>query len=114
MISCAVDRHGRAAAVVEGSTAASWLVLCSAGDPHRISGEGRQRQPVEHCYSGLLGGDPGPHLIVVVGNVVLGYVVGSGVPDAVMTQDIPQCLIQIFRRVWTSDIVWMQRETHHS
>ena len=31
-----------------------------------------------------------------------------------MAQDITQCLVKVFRRVWTPDIVWMKGKTHHT
>ena len=57
---------------------------------------------------GYLRGDPGHHMVIVVGDVVLGDVVRSGVPDAVMAQDISQCLVEIFCRVRAPDVVRMQ------
>jgi hypothetical protein len=71
-----------------------------------------QREDAEDrmsCLSlGYLRGDPGHHMVVVVGDVVLGDVVRSGVPDAVVAQDISQCLVEILCRVRAPDVVRMQ------
>ncbi len=71
-----------------------------------------QREDAEDrmsCLSlGYLRGDPGHHTVVVVGDVVLCDVVRSGVPDAVVAQDISQCLVEILCRVRAPDVVRMQ------
>src|SRR5215469_8383388 len=56
-------------------------------------------------------GDPGLHLVVVVGEIVLGDVVGGGRPDAVMPEDIAQRLVKMLGRIGPADIVRVQRKT---
>jgi len=44
---------------------------------------------------GFACGDPGRHLIVVVGDVILGDVVGGGVPHAIVAENIAQRLVEM-------------------
>ena len=59
-----------------------------------ISISGRESGPPGATSSGLsfrlrlAVGDPGFHLVVVVGEIVLGDVVGGGGPDAVIPEDV--------------------------
>ena len=53
-------------------------------------------------------GDPGFHLIVIVGEVVFGDVVGGGGPDAVMPENVAERLVEMLGGVRPSDIVRMQ------
>src|SRR5215831_4587337 len=57
-------------------------------------------------------GDPGLHLVVVVGEIILGDVVAGGRPDAVMPEDVAQRLVEMLGRVRPADIVRVQRKTH--
>src|SRR6267142_3470591 len=58
--------------------------------------------------------DPGRHLVVAVRNVILGDVVGGGVPDTVVTENIAQSLVEMLRGIRTPDIVRMKRKAHHA
>src|SRR5438034_8954465 len=58
--------------------------------------------------------DPGRHLVVAVCNVILGDVVGGGVPNAVVTENVPQSLVEMLRGVRTPDIVRVKRKAHHA
>src|SRR6266849_1240470 len=58
--------------------------------------------------------DPGRHLVIIVGDVILGNVVGGRVPDAVVAEDVPQSLVEMLRRIRAPDIVRMKRKTHHA
>src|SRR6516162_10602221 len=58
--------------------------------------------------------NPGLHPVVVVCEIILGDVVGGGVPDAVVAKNVPQCLIEVLGGIATTDIVGMQRQTHHA
>src|SRR4051812_9777360 len=60
----------------------------------------------------FLVGDPRRDLIVVVGDVVLGDIVGGSVPDALMAQNVFERLVEIFGRIRPADIVGMQRQAH--
>src|SRR5215472_14902055 len=57
-------------------------------------------------------GDPGLHLVVVVGEIVFGDVVGGGRPDAVMSEDVAQRPVEMFGCARPADIVRVQRKTH--
>src|SRR4051794_35427942 len=57
---------------------------------------------------GFAFGNPGFHLVVIVGEIVLGDVVGGGGPDAVMPEYVAQCLVEMLGRVRPADIVRMQ------
>ena len=43
-------------------------------------------------FTRLAFGDPRLHLVVVVGQIILGDIVGSGGPDAVMPEDVAERL----------------------
>src|SRR5262249_31725158 len=53
-------------------------------------------------------GNPGRHSVVIVGEVIFGYVIGGGVPNAVMTENVPQRFIEMLGGIRSSDIVRMQ------
>src|SRR5689334_21045284 len=57
-------------------------------------------------------GDPGLHLVVAVGEIVLGDVVGGGGPDAVMPEDVAERLVEMLGAIWPADIMRVQRQTH--
>src|SRR5205823_5551064 len=73
---------------------------------------GLHRKPVLLRDAGLAFGDPGLHLVVVVGEIILGDVVGGGGPNAVMPEDVAQCLVEMLGGVRPADIVRVQRQTH--
>src|SRR5713226_8914863 len=52
--------------------------------------------------------DPGRHLVIAVGDVILGNVVGGSVPDAVVAEDVTQSLVEMLRSIRTPDIVRMK------
>jgi hypothetical protein len=56
--------------------------------------------------------NPRRHLVVVVGDVILGDVVGGRVPDAVVAENVAQRLVEMLRGIRTADIVRMQLKTH--
>src|ERR1700724_2045910 len=56
--------------------------------------------------------NPRRHLVIVVGDVIFGYVVGGRVPDAVVAENIAQRLVEMLRGIGAPDIVRMQRQTH--
>src|ERR1700730_1420024 len=63
---------------------------------------------------GLAFSNPGRHLVVAVGDVILGNVVGGGVPNTVVAENVPQSLVEMLRGVRAPDIMRMKRKTHDS
>src|SRR6202040_3762166 len=55
-------------------------------------------------------GDPGLHLVVEVGEIVLGDFIGGGGPNAFMSEDVAQRLVKMLGRVRPADIVRVQRQ----
>src|SRR6266446_330021 len=47
-------------------------------------------------------------------DVILGNIVGGGVPDAVVTENVLQSLVEMLRSVRAPDIVPMKRKAHHA
>src|SRR5260370_27826021 len=60
----------------------------------------------------LIFSNPRRYLAVVVGDVILGDVVGGGVPDTVVAENVAQRLVEMLRGIRAPDIVRMQRKTH--
>src|SRR6516165_4396360 len=55
--------------------------------------------------AGVVFGNPGLHVVVIVGEIILGDVIGGGGPDAIMPEDVAQCLVEMLGRVRPADIV---------
>src|SRR5688572_3934473 len=60
----------------------------------------------------LMCSNPRRHLVVAVGDVILGDVVGSRLPHAIVAEDVPQRLVEMFCGIGPPDIVRMQRKAH--
>lgn len=71
--------------------------------------ENGQRSHLGSAFS-----DPGRYFVVIVSHVILGDVIGGRVPDAVVTENVLQRLVEILRGIGTPDIVRMKRQTHHA
>jgi hypothetical protein len=81
--------------------------LQSAGHPwHRL---GRGLILVVRLRLGFALVDPRRNLVVAVCDVILGNVVGGGIPDAVVAEDVPQRLVEMLGGIRTPDIVRMKR-----
>src|SRR4029453_19523285 len=59
---------------------------------------------------GFACGDPGCHLVVVVGDVILSDIVGSRLPHAIVTEDVPQRLVEILGGIGPPDIWGFKRQ----
>src|SRR2546426_11153253 len=60
----------------------------------------------------LLCSNPRRHLVVAVSDVILGDVVGSRMPHAIVAENVPQRLVEMFGGIGPPDIVRMQRQAH--
>src|SRR5262245_52723734 len=60
----------------------------------------------------LMFSNPRRHLVVVVGDVILGNIVGRRMPHAIVAEDVPQRLVEMFCGIGPPDIVRMQRKAH--
>ena len=67
-----------------------------------------RRAGLSTCGLRVAFGDPGLHLVVIVGEIVFGDVVGGGGPDAVMPEDVAQRLVEMLGGVRPADIVRVQ------
>src|SRR4029450_12432219 len=61
----------------------------------------------------LLCSNPRRHLVVVVGEVILGDGVGRRRPHAIVAEDVSQRLVEMFGGIGPPDIVRMQRQAHN-
>src|SRR5580704_6577907 len=68
--------------------------------------------PASPQFTRLAVGDPGLHTVVIVGEIVLGNVIGCRGPDAVMSEDVAERLVEVLGGVWPADIMRVQRQTH--
>jgi len=58
--------------------------------------------------AGVAFGDPGLHLVVVVGEIVFRDLVGRRGPDTIMPENISQRLVEMLGRIRPADIVRVQ------
>jgi hypothetical protein len=58
-------------------------------------------------------GDPGCHLVVVIGDVILGNVVGRGIPHAVMAEN-GRCIIGVDHVFNRQELRWFILQRIHT
>jgi hypothetical protein len=70
---------------------------------------------VARTYAWVLrSANPGRHSVITVGDVILGNIVGGGVPHAVVAENVAQSLVEMPCGIRAADIVRVKRKTHHA